>query len=155
MFFCGPRLVFSWIQVGFSWVGFHGFSWLWVGFSPFRMGFHGFFIVPGWFFEVPGWFFLVPGWFLVVQGWFSWFLILHGSRKVFMIQAHATHQGEEYEEVCEQLFTLAEVSSFIVHFEICVVKTFKLDFQHHSNREMGQQTYQESSYAIQSKGDIL
>ena len=85
----------------------------------------------------------------------SWFLMLHGSRKVFMIQAHATHLGEEYEEVCEQLFTLAEVSSFIVHFEICVVKTFKLDFQHHSNREMGQQTYQESSYAIQSKGDIL
>ena len=33
-----------------------------------------------------------------------------------MIQVHATHLGEEYEEVCEQLFTLAEVSSFIVHF---------------------------------------
>ena len=41
----------------------------------------------------------------------------------------------------EQLFTLAEVSSFIVHFEICVVKTFKLDFQHHSNKKTGQQTY--------------
>ena len=139
--FLWSQVGFSWIQVCFSWVGFHGFSWLWVGFSPFRVGFHGYFIV--------------PGWFLVVQGWFSWFLMLHGSKKVFMIQAHATHLGEEYEEVCEQLFTLAEVSSFIVHFEICVVKTFKLDFQHHSNREMGQQTYQESSYAIQSKGDIL
>ena len=67
--------------------------------------------------------------------------MLHGSRKVFMIQAHATHLGEEYEEVCEQLFTLAEVSSFIVHFEKCVVKTFKLDFQHHSNKKTGQQTY--------------
>ena len=55
----------------------------------------------------------------------------------------------------EQLFTLAEVSSFIVHFEKCVVKKFKLDFQHHGNREMGQQTYQKSSYVIQSKGDIL
>ena len=31
-----------------------------------------------------------------------------------MIQTHATHLGEEYEEVCEQLFTLAEVSSFIL-----------------------------------------
>ena len=35
-------------------------------------------------------------------------------------------------------------------------KPFRLsDSQHHSNRETGQQTYQESSYAIQSKGDIL
>ena len=52
----------------------------------------------------------------MVQGWVSWCLMLYGSRKVFMIQAHATHLGEEYEKVCEQLFTLAEVSSFIVHF---------------------------------------
>ena len=133
--------VFLWSQVGFfmdpGWFFMGRFSWFLMALGWFFTvpdGLHGFFIVPGWFFEVPGWFFLVPGWFLVVPGWFSWFLMLHGSRKVFMIQAHATHLGEEYEEVCEQLFTLAEVSSFIVHFEICVVKTFKVDFQHHSNR---------------------
>ena len=114
---------FSWFFHGFSWfqVGFYVFLWSQVGFfmDPgwFFMGrFSWFLMALGWFFTVPegfSWFFhcsrlvfwgsrlVFLGSRLVFSGsrLVSWFLMLHGSRKVFIIQAHATHLGEEYEEV--------------------------------------------------------
>ena len=55
---------YSWFQVGCSWfqISFHGFSWFKVGFSWFQVGFHVLFMVLGWF-----------------------FMVLHGSRLVFMV----------------------------------------------------------------------
>ena len=144
--FCGSRLVFMVSHALWFQEGFHGFSWFQVGFYVFLWSQVGFFMDPGWFFMGRfSWFLMALGWFFTVPdgfSWFfhcsrlvfwgsrlvflgsrlvfsgsrlvSWFLMLHGSRKVFIIQAHATQRSmRKYEE---QLFTLAEVSSFIVHF---------------------------------------